>query len=57
MKVLEYIAAGALVVMGLVVVFVQAGKTGVSGGTQAAQIINASGKNAGNVISALEGNG
>lgn len=52
------IAAGALVVMGLVVVFVKAGQGGgASGGAQASTIINASGQQATNLVSALEGNG
>jgi hypothetical protein len=56
MKVLEYIAAGVLVVAGLVVVFVKAGQGGgQSGGAQASQIINSAGKNSASFISALEG--
>lgn len=56
MKTLEAIAAGVLVVAGLVVVFVKAGAGGgQSGGQQAAKVINAAGKNAAGFVSALEG--
>ncbi len=58
MKWLEYLGVGALVIMGLVVVFVQAGKAGgATGGAQASQIISASGTSGSQLVSALEGNG
>jgi hypothetical protein len=56
-KFLDIAAMGFFVVIGLVIIFVQAGTTGTSGGKQSSDILNASGSALSNVATALEGRG
>lgn len=56
-KILEVIAYGFFVAIALVVIFVQAGTTGESGGKQSAEIVAGSAEGLAKVATALEGRG
>jgi len=56
-RILEIAAYGFFIAVSLVIIFVQAGTTGESGGKQSGEILGSSAKGLAEIATALEGRG